>query len=116
MSAKDRKPKRCRLKVMSALTRTADIFRRERQEAKGASPLSLPILKAAGMAVNPFADLPDEQFLDPCVQPPLQKFFASPLARNTFRTPAIPSRGGALAIVTNVEAGCGGRGSVGRVT
>src|SRR5258705_5450475 len=48
------------------------------------------------------------------VQPSLQKYFAFAVGQIKTRSPAVLSRGGALAIVTNVGAGCGGRGSVGR--
>ncbi|MEH2508155.1 hypothetical protein V1290_006966 [Bradyrhizobium sp. AZCC 1578] len=50
------------------------------------------------------------------VKPWNQKYSASRQTQITGKTPAIPSRRrGALAIVTNVGTGCGGRGSVGRV-
>jgi hypothetical protein len=65
---------------------------------------------------NQSADLPDGQISDLPVQPPLQKYSASLFTQITFKTPAVPSLAGALAIVTNVGMGCGGRGSVGRVT
>ena len=57
--------------------------------------------------------LPDGQISNPPVQPPLQKYSASLFGRNSSSDSAIPLRRGALAIVTNVGAGCGGRGSVG---
>jgi len=59
------------------------------------------------------SDLPVGQFVDPGVQPPLQKYSASPFGRNRFidfRHP-VPQEG-RIAIVTDVGAGCGGRGSV----
>ena len=43
------------------------------------------------------------------VQSLLQKYFPSQLTQITFKTCPILSRRGALAIVTNVGAGCGGR-------
>jgi hypothetical protein len=45
---------------------------------------------------------------------PFAKIFRFAATPNHLYKPAIPSRTGALAIVTNVGAGCGGRGSVGR--
>src|SRR4029079_19811251 len=48
------------------------------------------------------------------VQSRPKKYSASPSPQITSRNPAIPSLRGALAIVTNVGTGCGGRGSVGR--
>jgi hypothetical protein len=44
------------------------------------------------------------------VQPHLQKYFGFAVGQISASTPAILSRRGALAIVTNVGAGCGGRG------
>jgi hypothetical protein len=48
------------------------------------------------------------------VHPPPQKYFPFAVGQIISISPAVLSRGGALAIVTNVGAGCGGRGSVGR--
>ena len=48
------------------------------------------------------------------VQTRFQKLSALHLAQITSSSLAIPFRRGALAIVTNVGVGCGGRGSVGR--
>src|SRR5882724_3323489 len=50
----------------------------------------------------------------PPVQSHPQKYFRIHPTQIKSISLAIPSRGGALAIVTNVGAGCGGRGSVGR--
>jgi hypothetical protein len=50
------------------------------------------------------------------VQSPLQKDSASRSTQINLITFAIPFQRGALAIVTNVGTGCGGRGSVGRAT
>jgi hypothetical protein len=79
-------------------------------------PLSLPIPRLQGMREESIRRLPDGQISDLTVQPPLQKNSASPQTQIKTITRAVLSRGGALAIVTNVGAGCGGRGSVGRVT
>jgi hypothetical protein len=46
------------------------------------------------------------------VQSPLQKYFASRLTQITGLSRASHPLGGALAIVTDVGMGCGGRGSV----
>ena len=46
------------------------------------------------------------------VQPPLQKYFRSRRTQITFISPPFDPERGALAIVTNVGVGCGGRGSV----
>jgi hypothetical protein len=65
----------------------------------------------------PCGDLPVGQFVDRRVESPLQKYscFHSPQITST--TPAIPSHTeGRIAIVTDVGAGCGGRGSVLRAT
>jgi hypothetical protein len=64
----------------------------------------------------PSADLPDGLLGDLAVQPLLQKDSASPQTQITLTTPAVLSHRGALAIVTNVGTGCGGRGSVRRET
>jgi hypothetical protein len=50
------------------------------------------------------------------VQSHLQKYFASRLTQIRSISSAVLSLRGALAIVTNVGAGCGGRGSVLRAT
>ena len=60
--------------------------------------------------------LPDGQITEKSVQPLLQKYSAFAVGQITSRTRAVLSPRGALAIVTNVGTGCGGRGSVGRVT
>src|SRR3984893_14777838 len=61
----------------------------------------------------PCCDLPVGRFVDRGVRPPLQKYFASVVGRNIFMSLAIPSHTeGRFAIVTDVGAGCGGRGSV----
>src|ERR1700730_5147255 len=63
----------------------------------------------------PRGDLPVGRFVDRAVQPSLQKYFASVVGRNIFMSLAIPSHTeGRFAIVTDVGAGCGGRGSVWR--
>jgi hypothetical protein len=59
-------------------------------------------------------DLSDGQISGMAVQPPCEKFFAFPFGRNRNRANQSRPERGALAIVTNVGAGCGGRGSVGR--
>ena len=46
--------------------------------------------------------------------PSRKNFSLSPSGKSALPARAIPSRRGALAIVTNVGTGCGGRGSVGR--
>ncbi len=59
------------------------------------------------------SDLPVGRFVDRDVQPPLQKYFGFRTPQITSRTLAIPSHTeGRFAIVTDVGAGCGGRGSV----
>ena len=49
-------------------------------------------------------------------QAPLLKIFLFPSTPNQLYKCRVLSRRGALAIVTNVGAGCGGRGSVGYAT
>jgi hypothetical protein len=67
------------------------------------------------IAFGAASDLPVGRFLDRAVQPSLQKYFASVVGRNIFMSLAIPSHTeGRFAIVTDVGAGCGGRGSVWR--
>ena len=63
-----------------------------------------------------FADLLNRINLILAVQPHYQKNSTSRLTQITLISPAIPSPRGALAIVTNVGMGCGGRGSVRRAT
>jgi hypothetical protein len=46
------------------------------------------------------------------VKLPNQIYYAFVVGQISASTPAVLSRGGALAIVTNVGTGCGGRGSV----
>jgi hypothetical protein len=58
--------------------------------------------------------LPDGQITQKSVQPLLKKYSAFAVGQIISTTPAILSRRGALAIVTNVGTGCGGRGSIGR--
>src|SRR5882672_832458 len=59
------------------------------------------------------ADLPVGQFVDPGVQPPLQKYYASPFGRNRFIDSAIPShKRGVSRSSRTLGTGCGGRGSV----
>ena len=69
--------------------------------------------RAITVALCAVRDLLNRIDLMLAVQSCLQKFrFA--LDPNHFISSAVPFRRGALAIVTNVGAGCGGRGSVGR--
>ena len=56
-------------------------------------------------------DLPDGQFADPCVQPPFQKKFFFTVDANQIYIRCVPSHTeGRFANVTDVGAGCGGRG------
>jgi len=58
-------------------------------------------------------DLPVGRFVDRGVESPLQKYFCFHTPQITSRTFRIPSHTeGRFAIVTDVGAGCGGRGSV----
>jgi hypothetical protein len=61
------------------------------------------------------SDLPVGQFFDCGVQSHFKKYSASPLTQiSSGDSPSRPERG-ALAIVTDVGAGCGGRGGIRRV-
>jgi hypothetical protein len=55
--------------------------------------------------------LPDGQISELAVQSCLQKYFRSHPTQITFMSPPSDPERGALAIVTNVGIGCGGRGS-----
>src|SRR5258706_6479357 len=85
------KPKSWRLKVTSALVRTADIVRSigKREECLYHRAFEFRSCKACRW--NPFADLPDGQISELPVQPPLQKYSASRLPQITFTTRAVPS-------------------------
>src|SRR5882672_2327843 len=66
-------------------------------------------------ATAPSADLPDRQFVDPPVQPRLQKYSASQWTQIKSISLAVPPHRGAYPDRQRRGAGCGGRGSVGRV-
>ena len=59
------------------------------------------------------SDLPVGRFVDRGVQPPLQKYFASPVGQIISTTSRHPTpQEGRIMIVTDAGCGCGGRGSV----
>jgi hypothetical protein len=65
--------------------------------------------------VRPCGDLPVGWLVDRCVQPCLQKYFASPVGQIISTNSRHPTpQEGRIAIVTDVGMGCGGRGSVWR--
>src|SRR5258705_1349583 len=67
--------------------------------------------RAAGRTAQS-GDLPDGQFVDPGVQPPLQKFSGSAFDKNQFNESGHPPHRGAYHDRHERGAGCGGRGSV----
>src|ERR1700682_2163616 len=98
------KRKSWRLKVMSALARTATLF------DAGALPRAFQFRGCQACRWNPSADLPDGQITDFPVQPLLQKYFCSPLTQITSISPAVSSPTGAYRDRHGRGAGCGGRG------
>ncbi len=65
---------------------------------------------------QPAGDLPDGLRVRNRVQPSLEKYFAFSETQISITTRVIPCpQEGRIAIVTDVGAGCGGRGSAGRV-
>jgi hypothetical protein len=59
------------------------------------------------------SDLPDGRTVENPVQPPLQKYFASPVGQIISTNSRHPTpQQGRIAIVTDAGCGCGGRGSV----
>jgi hypothetical protein len=74
---------------------------------------SIPRMASHG-ALRPNTDFLNRINLIPPVQTPSEKYSASLPTQIISISPPSRSSRGALAIVTNVGAGCGGRGSVGR--